>query len=75
MRVEDAMRPGIKAATLVALAATSPVKTGGQAATALSVDVSGRTTLRLAVGNGGDDIDYDHADWANARVTCQQQGP
>jgi alpha-galactosidase len=51
--------------------ATTPVKTGGQAATSLSVNVSGRTTLRLAVGNGGDTIDYDHADWANARVTCQ----
>jgi alpha-galactosidase len=51
--------------------ATTPVKTGGQAATALSVNVSGRTTLRLAVGNGGDTVDFDHADWGNARVTCQ----
>ncbi|HEX6467839.1 MAG TPA: NPCBM/NEW2 domain-containing protein [Streptosporangiaceae bacterium] len=51
--------------------ASTPVKAGGQAATPLSVDVSGRTTLRLAVGNGGDTIDFDHADWANARVTCQ----
>ncbi len=51
--------------------ATTPVKTGGQAATSLSVNVSGRATLRLTVGNGGDNIDYDHADWANARVTCQ----
>jgi alpha-galactosidase len=51
--------------------ATTPVKTGGQAATSLSVNVSGRTTLRLAIGNGGDNINYDHADWANARVTCQ----
>jgi alpha-galactosidase len=51
--------------------ATSPVKTGGQAATSLSVNVSGRNTLRLTVGNGGDNINYDHADWANARVTCQ----
>jgi alpha-galactosidase len=51
--------------------ATSPVKAGGQAATPLSVNVSGRTTLRLAVGNGGDNINYDHADWANARVICQ----
>jgi alpha-galactosidase len=50
--------------------ATTPVQTGGQAATSLSVNVSGRTTLRLAVGNGGDNINYDHADWANARVTC-----
>jgi alpha-galactosidase len=51
--------------------ATTPVKTGGQAATSLSVNVAGRTTLRLAVGNGGDNINYDHADWANARVICQ----
>jgi alpha-galactosidase len=51
--------------------ATTPVKTGGQAATSLNVNVSGRNVLRLAVGNGGDNINYDHADWANARVTCQ----
>jgi alpha-galactosidase len=54
----------------VTLAGT-PVKAGGQAATPLSVNVSGRTTLRLVVGDGGDSIDYDHADWADARVTCQ----
>jgi alpha-galactosidase len=51
--------------------ATTPVKTGGQAATSLSVNVSGRNVVRLVVGNGGDTIDFDHADWANARVTCQ----
>jgi alpha-galactosidase len=50
--------------------ATSAVLRGGQAAQHLSVNTSGRTTLRLAVANGGDNIDFDHADWANATVTC-----
>jgi alpha-galactosidase len=50
--------------------ATSAVLRGGQAAQHLSVNTSGRTVLRLAVANGGDNINFDHADWANATVTC-----
>src|SRR5207248_11349673 len=50
--------------------ATTGVLRGGQAAQRLSVNVSGRNTLRLAVGNGGDNINFDHADWANAQVSC-----
>jgi alpha-galactosidase len=53
----------------VTLASTG-VRRGGQAAQPLSVNVSGRNVLRLVVGNGGDNINYDHADWANAQVTC-----
>jgi alpha-galactosidase len=49
---------------------TTPVLRGGQAAQHLSVNVSGRNTLRLAVGNGGDNINFDHADWGNAQLTC-----
>src|SRR5439155_1374482 len=33
-----------------------------------SVDVSNVTQLTLTVTDGGDGIDYDHADWANARL-------
>ena len=32
--------------------------------------VTGRTALQLVVTNGGDNIDYDHADWADAKLTC-----
>ncbi len=49
---------------------TSAVLRGGQAAQHLSVNTAGRTVLRLAVANGGDNINFDHADWANATVTC-----
>ncbi len=34
----------------------------------VSVDVTNVTQLTLVVTNGGDNIDYDHADWANARL-------
>ena len=34
----------------------------------VSVNVSNVTQLTLTVTNGGDNIDYDHADWANARL-------
>src|SRR5262249_48013078 len=49
---------------------TTPVLRGGQPAQHLSVNVSGRNVLRLAVGNGGDNINFDHADWGGASVTC-----
>ncbi|MGI5236937.1 NPCBM/NEW2 domain-containing protein [Dactylosporangium sp. CA-139066] len=47
---------------------TSPTVTAG-APVAIDVSVSGRTNLRLVVGGAGS-IDYDHADWADARLTC-----
>jgi alpha-galactosidase len=53
----------------VTLASTGVLR-GGQTAQRLSVNVSGRNVLRLAVGNGGDNVNYDHADWANAQLTC-----
>lgn len=37
----------------------------------LKVDITHRNELRLVVTDGGDGIGVDHADWANARVTCQ----
>src|SRR5437667_297070 len=42
---------------------------------ALSVDVAGRTTLRLVVTDGGDGNFYDHGDWANAQLTCGGGAP
>lgn len=48
----------------------SGVVTGADAARPVSVDVTGKQELRLVVTNGGDNIDYDHADWADAKVEC-----
>jgi alpha-galactosidase len=50
--------------------ADSGVRTGTQGPLHLTGNVSGGTTLRLVVTDGGDGINNDHADWANARVTC-----
>jgi hypothetical protein len=35
----------------------------------VSVDVTGKNTLRLVVGGAGDDLQCDHADWADAKLT------
>jgi glucose/arabinose dehydrogenase len=48
----------------------SPVLTGSGPAANVNVTLSGQAELRLVVGNGGDNINYDHADWANATITC-----
>ncbi|MFC0617222.1 Kelch repeat-containing protein, partial [Deinococcus budaensis] len=36
--------------------------------------VSGVNELRLVVTDAGDGLNYDHADWAGARVTCSGSG-
>jgi hypothetical protein len=48
----------------------SPLQTGAGSAVPISVDVSGRNTLRLVVTDGGNTVHSDHADWANAQLTC-----
>ncbi|MPZ14509.1 MAG: hypothetical protein GEU73_08815 [Chloroflexi bacterium] len=48
----------------------SGVMTGSSTTQSVTVDVAGRGELQLVVTDGGDGIDYDHADWANARITC-----
>jgi hypothetical protein len=48
----------------------SGVLTGRDAAKNISVDVTNKTELRLVVTDGGNGVANDHADWANARVTC-----
>ena len=47
----------------------SPLKTGADPATSVSVGIAGVSTLRLVVVPGGDNA-FDHADWGDARVTC-----
>ncbi len=44
--------------------------TGTTAAKSVNVNVTGANELRLVVTIGGDDFSGDHADWADARVTC-----
>lgn len=40
-------------------------------ATPVTADVSGARMLTLRVTDGGDGKNFDHADWANARLNCQ----
>ena len=46
----------------------SGVLTGKDATRSINVDIAGRQQLRLVVTDGGDGLDYDHADWANATL-------
>ncbi|WP_199812424.1 NPCBM/NEW2 domain-containing protein [Streptomyces sp. NRRL S-337] len=50
--------------------AASGTVTGTDAARTLSAAVAGAETVRLVVTDGGDGIDYDHADWADAKFSC-----
>jgi parallel beta-helix repeat protein len=49
----------------------SGVMTGSTPAGNVQVDVTGANELALFVHNGWDGHAYDHADWADARVTCR----
>jgi hypothetical protein len=40
----------------------------------VSVDVTGRAQLRLVVTDSGNGFEYDHADWAAARLACGPSG-
>ncbi len=46
----------------------SGVITGGTPAKSINVNVTGVSQLKLVVTDGGDGVDNDHADWANARI-------
>jgi hypothetical protein len=46
----------------------SGLLSGPKATQSISVGVSGKQVLRLVVTSTGDDINYDHADWAGARL-------
>jgi endo-alpha-N-acetylgalactosaminidase len=48
----------------------SGVKAGGQAADAVSVDLSCASTMVLVVTDAGDGNSFDHADWADAKILC-----
>jgi alpha-galactosidase len=36
----------------------------------VTADLSGRAVLRLVVTDGGNGVGEDHADWADAKLTC-----
>ena len=46
----------------------SGVMTGASATQSVNVGVAGRQELRLVVDTTGDNLNYDHADWAGARL-------
>jgi alpha-galactosidase len=51
-------------------AADSGLLTTADPAKHLTADVTGSTFVRLIVTDGGNGNDSDHADWADARLTC-----
>jgi hypothetical protein len=53
------------------LLATSGVVHGSQTAVPLAADVTGLPTVTLAVTTGGDGPANDHADWGDARFSCE----
>jgi alpha-galactosidase len=52
----------------------SGVLTGSTPPRRVDVDLTGKRDLRLFVGVGGDNYEFDHADWAGARLTCREAG-
>ncbi|MDH6123950.1 NPCBM/NEW2 domain-containing protein [Kitasatospora sp. GP82] len=52
------------------LVADSGLRTGKDPAVHLDADLTGGYELRLVVTDGGDGIDYDHADWATPTLGC-----
>ncbi|WP_435133385.1 NPCBM/NEW2 domain-containing protein [Actinacidiphila sp. bgisy144] len=50
--------------------ADSGVLTNADGPTPLAADVTGAQQVQLIVTDGGDGNDSDHADWADAQVTC-----
>ncbi|MGW0632718.1 NPCBM/NEW2 domain-containing protein [Streptomyces sp. NPDC002758] len=52
------------------LVASTGVLTNAMPAQSLTADVTGAEVVRLVVTDGGDGIDSDHADWADARISC-----
>ncbi|MFI0980514.1 NPCBM/NEW2 domain-containing protein [Streptomyces sp. NPDC021093] len=51
-------------------AASTGVLDNSLAPQPVSADVSGARTVRLVVTDGGDGTTYDHADWADAKLSC-----
>ncbi|MCW7941577.1 alpha-galactosidase [Streptomyces hygroscopicus] len=50
--------------------ASTGVLTNAMPARPLTADITGARVIRLVVTDGGDGIDSDHADWADAKLSC-----
>ncbi|MGY3205320.1 NPCBM/NEW2 domain-containing protein [Streptomyces sp. TE5632] len=50
--------------------AATGLLTNSQDAQQLTAEVSGARTVTLVVTDGGDGNEYDHADWADLKITC-----
>lgn len=48
---------------------SSPILKGGDAPVLAEVDLKGAKVLNLRVNDGGDDINYDHADWVEPQIS------
>lgn len=53
------------------LAYDSGTMTGASATRRIDLNLRGKRELRLVVRDAGDGINYDHADWANPQVRCE----
>ena len=53
----------------------SGVLKGGDPAKEVSVDLHGVNKLLLLVGDAADDMNYDHADWADAQIVMTEGKP
>ncbi len=53
----------------------SGIMRGGDAPKPVSIDLRGVKILVLYVGDAGDGIDYDHADWAEAKIVMTEGKP
>ncbi|GAA1688512.1 hypothetical protein GCM10009745_36790 [Kribbella yunnanensis] len=68
--MEDRGKVSFKVLTDGVAKHTSDLLTGTSPTATIAVDVTGAQTLTLQVTDGGDGVTSDHADWANAKVTC-----
>ncbi|WP_328989103.1 NPCBM/NEW2 domain-containing protein [Kribbella sp. NBC_01245] len=68
--MEDRGRVIFKVAVDGVVKYTSDLLTGSSPTVPVSVDLTGGQTLSLQVTDSGDGITSDHADWAEAKLTC-----
>lgn len=57
------------------LLAESGVVTGNDAAVSLDADVTGVEVLRLVADEATNGKNFDHADWGDAKLTCDDEAP
>ncbi|TDU89268.1 alpha-glucosidase (family GH31 glycosyl hydrolase) [Kribbella voronezhensis] len=69
--MEDRGKVSFKVAVDGVMKYTSDLLTGSSPTVGVSVDVTGGQTLTLQVTDAGDGVTSDHADWAEAKLTCK----